>query len=155
MKFFSTIIFFIITILSSSVVYSFELNLDIEERLRLESDYLLKDLMIGDTMRVSRFDFCSIKNKLYIRDSAGLEEKRKYRTEVIVEKIPGNKVKVLINKDIPSEDSLEDLMVYLYECQESPEEFKNNFTLLEVETINGFFNERDYIDHLIDLGYKN
>ena len=153
MKFFSTFIFFIITILSSSVVYSFELNLDIEERLRLESDYLLKDLMIGDTMRVNKYDFCAIKNKLYILDSAGLEEKSKYRTEVIVEKIPGNKVKVLII-DKPSEDSLEDLMVYLYDCKES-EEFKNNFNLLEVETINGFTNERDYIDHLIDLGYKN
>ena len=42
----------------------FELNLDFEERLRLESDYLLKDLMIGDTMRVSKWgNFCTIKNK--------------------------------------------------------------------------------------------
>ena len=29
---------------------------------------------------------------------------------------------------------------------------KNN---VEVESINGFSNERNYIDHLISLGYKN
>ena len=156
MKFFSTFIFFIITILISSVVYSFELNLDFEERLRLESDYLLKDLMIGDTMRVSKWgNFCTIKNKLYILDSAGLVEKSKYSTEVVVEKIPGKKVTVLIKRDKPSEDSLQDLMINpYYECQEM-KEFKNNFTPLEVESINGFSNERNYIDHLISLGYKN
>ena len=31
----------------------------------------------------------------------------------------------------------------------------SDFTPLEVESINGFSNERDYIDHLISLGYKN
>ena len=107
-------------------------------------------------MRVSRWsNFCTMKNKLYILDSAGLEEKSKYSTEVVVEKIPGKKVKVLIKRDKPSKYSLDDLMIYpYYECQET-KEFKNNFTPLEVETINGFSNERDYIDHLISLGYTN
>ena len=133
------------------------MNLSKEDRLRLHSEFLLKDLIVGDTMRINRYsDFCLINDKLYIMDSAGHKKKNKWRAEVLIEKVPGNKVILTINPRSDFKDSLSDLIILPYggaECKEF-KSLQDNFNTLEVETINGYFKESDYINSLINKGYK-
>ena len=48
--------------------FSFEVNMKSEEMLRLESDFLIKDLSVGDKMTLEHWDFCVSQNKLATLD---------------------------------------------------------------------------------------
>ena len=44
--------------------FSFEVNMKSEEMLRFYSDFLIKDLSVGDKMTLEHWDFCVSENKL-------------------------------------------------------------------------------------------
>ena len=57
---------FISIFVFSELIYAHEVDLNEEELLRLSSDYLVKDLSIGDSMRVSAWSFCVEDNRFRI-----------------------------------------------------------------------------------------
>ncbi len=157
MRFFLIFIFFIV--FKNSIVFSFELKLD-EKDVRLlfssNSEYLLKDLGVGDTLRVHYSNFCMNNGELYILDLAPKEKKSLYGPEIIVEIIPEQKVKVEIKGD-PSSDSINKMIISpLRTCKEilNRQHLFDVFTALEVETVNGFTNQKDYIQSLSIEGYN-
>ena len=101
MRFF--LIFIIFIVFKNSTVFSFDLKLD-EKDVRLlfssNSEYLLKDLGVGDTLRVHYSNFCMNNGELYILDLAPKEKKSLYGPEIIVEVIPEQKVKVVFNQEV-------------------------------------------------------
>ena len=158
MRFF-TIFFLFFIIFKSSTVFSFELELD-EKDVRLlisnDSDYLLKDLGVGDTLRVDRSSFCTNNGGLYILDFSPNVKKSTYGTEIILEVIPGQKVKAEIKGD-PSSNPLQQMIISpMRTCKEILKRinFSELFTTLEVETVNGFNNQKDYIQYLSIEGYN-
>ena len=94
--------------------------------------------------------------ELYILDLAPKEKKSLYGPEIIVEVIPEQKVKVEIKGD-PSSDSINKMIISpLRTCKEilNRQHLFDVFTALEVETVNGFNNQKDYIQSLSIEGYN-
>ena len=147
-------IFLSIIILFSiqSVCHSFDLK-NIEERSRLEHQFLIKDLTVGDSIKVDDDSICRSNGKLAILDLNG-DKKSKYQPEYIITIGPGRTATLKINPKENNKDDLNKLLLNRYNCQLFNKLlFNNKAKLIMIETVNGFDNEEDYIADLIKKGF--
>jgi len=147
-------IFLSIIILFSiqSVVHSFDLK-SIEERSRLEHQFLIKDLTVGDSIKVDDDSICRSNGKLAILDLNG-DKKSKYQPEYIITIGPGRTATLKINPKENNKDDLNKLLLNRYNCQLFNKLlFNNKAKLIMIDSVNGFDNEEDYIADLIKKGF--
>lgn len=124
-----------------------------EERSRLEHKFLLKDLTVGDSIRVDDDSICRSNGKLAVLDLIG-DKKSTYQPEYIITMGPGRTATLKINPRENNKDDLNKLLLNRYNCQLFNKlVFNNKAKLIMINTVNGFNNENDYITDLIKKGF--
>ena len=140
----------------SELTYAHEVDLNKEELMRLSSDFLVKDLSIGDSMRVSSWSFCVEDNRFRISSLVGNTKKSEYRSEFKILMRPDNKISLTITpKD--EDERIEDLIPQWSKCYEEDAIFYMNKpkpVYYYVTDINGFSKLSSYINYLSDEGFK-
>ena len=147
---------FLTFFLFSGLTYAHEVDLNKEQLVRLSSDFLIKDLSIGDSMRVAKWSFCIEDNRFRLSSLVGNTKKSDYSSEFIILMKPDNKISLTITPR-DEEERLEDLIPSWGECYQEDDVFnirKPQLIYYYVTDINGFDKLSSYIDNLIDQGFK-
>ncbi|MAX50321.1 MAG: hypothetical protein CMD75_05850 [Gammaproteobacteria bacterium] len=140
----------------SELTYAHEVDLNKEELVRLSSDFLVKDLSIGDSMRVSSWSFCVEDNRFRISSLVGNTKKSEYSSEFKILMRPDNKISLTITPR-DEDERIEDLIPGWSECYEEDAIFYMNKpkpVYYYVTDINGFSKLSSYINYLYDEGFK-
>lgn len=146
---------FISIFVFSELTYAHEVDLNKEELLRLSVDFLVKDLSIGDSMRVSPWSFCVEDNRFRISSLVGNTKKSEYMSEFKILMRPDKKISLTITP-IDKDERIEDLIPQWAECYEEDTVFYMNESepVYYVNDINGFSKLSSYINYLYDEGFK-
>ena len=139
--------------------FSFEVNMKSEEMLRLETDFLIKDLSVGDKMTLEHWDFCVSQNKLATLDVIdGDDSYSGYHPKFIVTLLPSSEASLEVKPDNKDGKKYElHLMIpdMFYSCEELKNDNKTpSAKIIFIKTVNGFDNLRDYVNHLKENGHK-
>ena len=139
--------------------FSFDLNMKSEEMLRLESDFLIKDLSVGDKMTLEHWDFCVSENKLATLDVIdGDDSYSGYHPKFIITLLPSSEASLEVKPDNKDGKKYElHLMIpdMFYSCEELKNDNKTpSAKIIFIKTVNGFDNLRDYVNHLKENGHK-
>ena len=139
--------------------FSFEVNMKSEEMLRLESDFLIKDLSVGDKMTLEHWDFCVSQNKLATLDVLdGDDSYSGYHPKFIITLLPSSEASLEVKPDNKDGKKYElHLMIpdMFYSCEELKNDNKTpSAKIIFIKTVNGFDNLRDYVNHLKENGHK-
>ena len=139
--------------------FSFDVNMKSEEMLRLESDFLIKDLSVGDKMTLEHWDFCVSENKLATLDVIdGDDSYSGYYPRFIITLLPSSEASLEVKPDYKDGKKYElHLMIpdTFYSCEELKNDNKTpSAKIIFIKTVNGFDNLRDYVNHLKENGHK-
>ena len=137
----------------SGLTYAHEVDLNKEELLRLSSDFLVKDLSMGDSMRVSQWDFCVEDNRFRISSLVGNTKKTEYLSEFKILMRPDKKISLTITPR-DKDERIEDLIPEWTECEDTVFYMNESGPFYYVNDINGFSKLSSYINYLYDEGFK-
>ncbi len=146
------VLFFFFLMFHISHAYSFP-GLDYEKKMYLINQTFIKDLAIGEKMRISGWDICKKNGRYVVPYNTTMASESKYAVEVMVTRLPQNQVSIKMSppayasydKDIGS------MILRDVECEKDIGIIPNYFS---IKDINGFMNESDYISELLKQGYK-
>ena len=148
----------ILFIISNS--FSFELNMTKDEILRINTKYLLKDLSVGDKMNVPLWEFCNYNGKLALLDTTPFQPKSKYSPNYILTILPSSTVSLEIDKKDSNgkkwdlTDMLPSSMIST--CDQNKKDLNlSQAKIFTVKSINGFKNLKEYVNNLLQSGYKS
>lgn len=145
--------YFVIAVIFLSFMASqastFEANISTEEVRRLNNDFLLKDLAVGETMFAARYDICAIGGKFvmsgltgphdpsgeYAKDDAYFKVKRLPKFEVAIEIMPPINGAPLKERDYIFDKACGEGLNWLFSELSVKELIENPFA---ITAINGF-----------------
>ena len=148
-------------LLWASSAFSFELNMNKEEIIRFDGQFLLKDLSVGEKMSVSKWRyFCNSKGKLAILDlSPSVDKKRDWSPQFIITRLPSSSALLEILGDSYSGDKFSLSTMIPGHLNMTCDQRKRSLNLPDaksiiINTVNGFDKLRDYVDQLKKNGHK-
>lgn len=98
------------------------------------------DLLVGDKMRVARWDFCISESRLMLRGQTPPIEQSDYAAEIIVTKINSGRVSVTVSTDHLGNPDRTDAQINIRNCVD----YSTN-GLIPVTNINGFTSLEAYL----------
>ena len=148
----------VITLLmvSSVALAQFKVDLSREEIMRLDHDFLLKDLVMGDSMRVARWAFCLEGDNLMLSGLTGNADKTTYWPEFLVVVKPQQRV-VLTVTPVDS-STLDEMLPTMTRCEDvnemGPFQRRMGADKFYVDEINGHKSLSSYVRSLVTSGMK-
>ena len=149
-------IFFICFLLIAKTGFCFDVNVSERDITRFVHKFIIDDLVVGDTAYVNYLDFCTENEKLMIMKHGAIGEKSELFPNFLISVEPGDKVKATLQPSdfndrirwaIPNTDNCTMRM-----SNKSREKFLG---FLEVQSIDGHTNLKDYLNHIEKLGFKS
>ncbi len=140
--------------------YSFEINLGNEEIVRLNSNFLVKDLGVGDKITLDKWQFCNSNGNLAMVDLNYTDlSPSDYNPRFILTLLPSSSASLEVkpdNKDGVKYRLTQMIPAYFdYTCEEEIKDRKiPSAKIIFIKTVNGFDNLRDYVNHLKENGHK-
>lgn len=141
--------------------FSFEINMSKDEILRLESTYLLKDLSVGDKIKVSNWSFCNYKGKLSILDThSKTGYTSEYSPNYTLTILPSSTVSLEIQTKNKKGEKFELSDLIPDHINQTCNQYKEDLNLpnakvIVVKSVNGFKNLKSYVNYLKKKGFKN
>ena len=125
--------------------------LEYHKKMELIGEIVLKDLAVGDSLRIGKWDICLKNGRYVVHGDARKEEKSEYSAEVLITLLPQNYASVKISP--PSYDNyakdIDRMLLNDYECVKD-----STVTYFFVKDVNGFETEEGYINQLLEDGYE-
>lgn len=113
---------------------------------------VVKDLAVGDSLRIDIWDICKINGNYVISADTPRNEKSEYSPDVIITLLPQNQASVKINP--PSYDSYDKDISSMLLKDRCYGDGPNTAPYFFVKDVNGFETEEGYINQLLEDGYE-
>ncbi|MCR9140132.1 MAG: hypothetical protein NXI27_29375 [Alphaproteobacteria bacterium] len=145
---------FTLAVLIPTAAVALELDLTEDQVAKSYSNVVATDLLVGDSMRVSKFYFCVEDNLFFLLGSATPEERSEYNPEFLIKIEAGSKAALMVSTDHLTDRRKKDvrrseLLPQFYSCDSWVKP-----VLIPVSTINGHSSLSEYLSSEFFQGYK-
>tara|TARA_B100001057_G_scaffold419150_1_gene438778 strand:- start:422 stop:886 length:465 start_codon:yes stop_codon:yes gene_type:complete len=126
--------------------------LEYQKKMELIGKVTVKDLAVGDSLRINLWDICKINGSYVFSGDTARYKKFTSISEVIITLLPQNQASVKINP--PSRDGYDKDISDVLLKDRCYGEGPNTAPYFFVKDVNGFETEEGYISQLLEDGYK-